>query len=606
MKKVTFGWLAGPLLCLMILAFFIGIERAGVRYEYQLTRMAWLPSDFSAEKEAEEAAESVILYDSGWSESIDYKNAISFVLSSMRIPHDITDAAKDDFPDLTRYKTLVIAFNNLDIISSSIFDLNDWVESGGRVLFAVIPDITTTMNMIYPKLGIQYGKFMYNSETPLVFKTNLLPGAKDMEFGSEAMCGSSVALRVTDSCTVHIATCDEKQVPLLWECSYGKGKFVVNNNDLMKEKNSRGIVCAAYSLLEDICVYPVMNFSLFFIDDFPAPIPEGTHDVIYKHYGRNIENFYKNIWWPDMLLFSKKYGLRYTGMLVETYNDNVTGPFTADHDLESFRYFGGMLMKYGGEIGLHGYNHMPLCLESFNYKGIYDYNKWPEAEQMAQSVNELIRFGTELFPENEFVTYVPPSNILSNEGREMITERFPQIKVISCYYYVHDLDSNEEFSVSDGGVINLPRTVSGYELTPYMRWCLVNELGFHYTNSHFLHPDDVLDDERGAQKGWRYLRDQFEKQIVWLDRNAPGLRKLTAKQGGAALERYDKLSVHKQVHENRITLTLSGFYDEAWLMLRLNTGKLNGVEGAGITNICDNLYLIHAKQPVVTIFTKEE
>lgn len=606
MKKVSFGWLAGPLLCFIMLALFIGIERAGIRYEYQLSHLTWLPLDNSAEKDVEEAAECVILYDSGWNESLDYENAISFVLSSMRIPHDIVDAANEDFPDLTRYKTLVIAFNNLDIISSSIFSLNAWVESGGRVLFAVIPDITATMNMIYPKLGIQYGEFSYYKEASPSFNTNLLPGAKGMEFNGEVICGSSMVLRVTDRCTVHIATCDEKQIPLLWECSYGKGKFVVNNNDLMKEKGSRGIVCAAYSLLEDICVYPVMNFSLFFIDDFPAPVPEGTHDVIYKEYGYNIDNFYKNIWWPDMLQFSKEHGLKYTGMMVETYNDNVTGPFTSEYNLESFRYFGGLLIKSGGEIGLHGYNHMPLCLESFDYKGIYNYNKWPGTEQMAQSINELIRFGTELFPENEFVTYVSPSNILSDEGREMINERFPQIKVISCYYYVHDLDSNEEFSVNDEGVINLPRTISGYELTPYMRWCLVNELGFHYINSHFLHPDDVLDDDRGAQKGWRYLKDQFEKQVAWLDKNAPGLRKLTAKNGAAAVERYDRLSVNRQYREDGITLTLSGFYDEAWLMLRVNTGTLNGMEGGSITNVCDNLYLIHAKQPVVTIFTKEE
>ena len=352
MKKVSFGWLAGPLLCFIMLAFFIGIERAGIRYEYQLSHLTWIPLDNSAEKDVEEAAECAILYDSGWNESLDHKNAISYVLRSMRIPHDIVDAANEDFPNLTRYKTLVIAFNNLDIISSSILNLSDWVESGGRVLFAVIPDITATMNMIYPKLGIQYGKFSYYKEAPLSFKTNLLPGTKDMEFNGEVTCGSSMVLRVADHCTVHITTCDEKQIPLLWECSYGKGKFVVNNNDLMKEKGSRGIVCAAYSLLEDICIYPVMNFSLFFIDDFPAPIPEGTHDVIYKECGYNIENFFKNIWWPDMLQFSKEHGLKYTGMVVETYNDNVTGPFTAEYKLESYRYCGGLLLKNGGAIGL--------------------------------------------------------------------------------------------------------------------------------------------------------------------------------------------------------------------------------------------------------------
>ena len=91
----------------------------------------------------------------------------------------------------------------------------------------------------------------------------------------------------------------------------------------------------------------------------------------------------------------------------------------------------------------------------------------------------------------------------------MITERFPQIKVISGHYYESELMCGDEFSVSEGGVISLPRTVSGYELDSYMRWCMLNELGFHYVNSHFLHPDDVLDDERGAQKGWQVLINEF-------------------------------------------------------------------------------------------------
>ena len=62
MKKVTFGWLTGPLFCLVLLALFIGIERAGVRYEYQLSHLDWMPSDFAAEKGLEEAAEGLILY----------------------------------------------------------------------------------------------------------------------------------------------------------------------------------------------------------------------------------------------------------------------------------------------------------------------------------------------------------------------------------------------------------------------------------------------------------------------------------------------------------------------------------------------------------------
>ena len=72
------------------------------------------------------------------------------------------------------------------------------------------------------------------------------------------------------------------------------------------------------------------------------------------------------------------------------------------------------------------------------------------------------------------------------------------------------------------------------------------------------------------------------------------------------MERYDRLSVHEQVHEDGITLALSGFYDEAWLMLRQNSGTLKEMEGGSIMQVCDSLYLIHANQQKVTIFTEED
>ena len=64
-----------------------------------------------------------------------------------------------------------------------------------------------------------------------------------------------------------------------------------------------------------------------------------------------------------------------------------------------------------------------------------------------------------------------------------------------------------------------------------MRWVAINELRLHYVNSHFVHPDDVLDKERGAEKGWVYLRDQFEEYLMWIHLAAPGIRNLTASEG---------------------------------------------------------------------------
>ncbi|MFR2063318.1 MAG: DUF2194 domain-containing protein [Streptococcus sp.] len=55
--------------------------------------------------------------------------------------------------------------------------------------------------------------------------------------------------------------------------SYGKGKFVVDNLGIY-ERNVR-IYAASYSLLTEATVYPVINGSTYYIDDFPSPVPAG-------------------------------------------------------------------------------------------------------------------------------------------------------------------------------------------------------------------------------------------------------------------------------------------------------------------------------------------
>ena len=71
-----------------------------------------------------------------------------------------------------------------------------------------------------------------------------------------------------------LKTTDDSHTPLIWEKSYGKGKFVVDNLGIY-ERNVRGIYAASYSLLTEVTVYPVINGSTYYIDDFPSPVPAG-------------------------------------------------------------------------------------------------------------------------------------------------------------------------------------------------------------------------------------------------------------------------------------------------------------------------------------------
>lgn len=225
-----------------------------------------------------------------------------------------------------------------------------------------------------------------------------------------------------------MTTADKAKVPLVWTYNLGYGRCVVDNFGLYV-KAMRGFYSASYSLLGDVGVYPVINSSSFTLDDFPSPVPNGNAEYITRDYQMSVSDFYINIWWPNMVKLADKYGLKYTGVVIENYENDTSGQVERQADTSRFTYFGNMLLQMGGEIGYHGYNHQPYSLSNVDYGDAFEYHVWPDTKAVANSLNELIDFTDNLFPTVEKSVYVPPSNILSPEARKFVAGKYPQIKV---------------------------------------------------------------------------------------------------------------------------------------------------------------------------------
>lgn len=609
-SRAGFLWMILPLGVFVFLAFALFVERSGISYQVQGASLHFLePRDASSENietTDSEAAECLILYDSSKKAGLSTFETIIDTLDSMRIEYDALDVSSAQQFDLQKYQTVVVTFIDLDQISQNINDILGWVESGGRVLFSIRPDPSGTYFAMYRKMGIQSNGEDFVSAKGVKFVSDLLPGADGESLGMDFLHHTLLPVQLEDESRVHLVTADQKELPLLWENDYGEGRFVVIQTDQFNTKDSRGIIGAAYSLLKDVTVYPVINSSTYFIDDFPGPIPEGDNEIIRRQFGRDIEGFYVNNWWPDMQTFARKFGLKYTGMMVETYNDKVKPPFDQEGEIDRYTYFGSLLLAGGGEIGLHGYNHIPFCPQDVYEDSIISYPGWSSTEAMQASLEELHRFGQALFPEHPFTTYVPPSNLLCEEARQWLPNLLPDLRVVASVYLTDENNPAyvQEFIEADDGIIEFPRTISGYMLEDYMWWVAINELGLHYVNSHFVHPDDVLDKERGAEKGWAYLRDQFEKYLMWIHLAAPGIRNQTASEGAMAVQRFYRLEVDAGFKGEIYSISLDNFYDEAWLMMRSSLTP-ETIDGGEITKIAENLYLLKANQPEIQIKFEE-
>lgn len=381
--------------------------------------------------------------------------------------------------------------------------------------------------------------------------------------------------------------------------------MVVMNHGIA-EKSSRGLSCAAYSLLEDTCVYPVINASSFFLDDFPSPVPMGDATYIRQYYNRDISSFYSNIWWPDMLQLCDTYGVKYTGVIIEDYNEKVDGVITRQTDQERFNHFGAMLLNAGGEIGIHGYNHQPLCFSGFDFMDKVDYDTWVSEEAAIQALDEVFDYTESLFPENNIQVYVPPSNILSDEGRQLLIEKYPQLKALCSLYLEGEIEYSQEFEISEDGIVELPRVISGCILEEYDYWAAINALNLYYVNTHFMHPDDTLDVDRGADMGWGQMYENLSNYMEWLYSSATNIRNLTASDAAAAVERFDVCSVEKTETKNGFDLRLGGFWDETYLMIRCNGEKPAEVTGGTIEHISGGYWLLRATSANVSVVMEAE
>ena len=364
-------------------------------------------------------------------------------------------------------------------------------------------------------------------------------------------------------------------------------------------------------MLGEVCAWPVINGAAYYLDDFPAPVPSGEGKYIEEDYVLNIGDFYSQIWWNDISSLSEKYGLRYTGMVIEEYSDQVEGPFVNISGSQRFMYFGNSLLDLGGEIGYHGYNHMPLCLDGFDYEGEYDaYETWGSYGDMKESLEELRSFCEGLYPDEEFQVYVPPSNILSEDGRRLLLEDFPEIRAVASLYLGSGAAYEQEYEVAEDGMVETPRVISGYILDDYMRLSAMSELNMHYASSHFQHPDDVLDGDRGASLGWEEMYQRLCEYVEWVDSSAPSIRYLTGSEMAGAVQRFYYVDVDRELTEEGLTLTLSNFQDEAWFLARFNDWEPDVSEGAvsggAIEHLQGNLYLIKAEEAEVMVKKKVE
>lgn len=383
---------------------------------------------------------------------------------------------------------VILATGRLGAIAA-MHDVLDYVAGGGTAVLLQHPDPQEEIpEDVCKAFGIR--GIGGNIDVPGVrFLTNFVIGLQDTSFEN----GTDYATEASDLALTEDVELDAESVtgvPLLWGHAFGDGHIYGYNGTERADKTNGGLLAAMIAHCGEDSIYPVVGIKLFFIDDFPAPSPDGDFSRIYEETGRSTADFYREEWWPWMLENAKHYDLKYTGSIIEVYGAQVKGPF---HDLpgrsarDNVIIYGRELLRAGGELGLHGYNHQSLAPAGYG-EDVHGYVPWESEQDMIEATQELYRYVKNLYPDYEFRVYVPPFNVLSPEGYDAVKKAVPTIKIMSSLYDgpVASHAFYQEFQRNEDGSYEIPRISAGHMPDSITRWSvysLINHLGIF---SHFL------------------------------------------------------------------------------------------------------------------------
>jgi len=563
------------------------------------------PKDGSTEISSEQKA--LVLYSVGdeYSEKL-MKNIIKGC-DWMKIKTVALDANRSDTVSFFEYDMVILASQYLEKeMQQDLSRLYNYVEEGGKVFWATVQDeLGMGFNAVYRKLGIlDYGD--YKTITDYSFIRDLIPGSKGMNFAGADFEDVAISYMLEGSCKVYVETKDQ-HLPLVWSFDYGKGRSVCCNITALAGDFHTGMLTGCIMALQEEFLYPVLNTKAVFIDDFPSMQYNSSSDVIKQDYNRTVKEFYRDIWWPDMQSAAKKYNIKYTGLFMATYNDYVDPELFEYERDEMEQYYGNSLLKNGFEMGAHGYNHQSLTLEGGTPKEM-GYNAWGSIADMNASLDKLLEITKELFGDVKLQSYVPPSNYLSKEGRMAIVESLPDLKVISGVYTNEEEEGDvyvQEYKIAGDGIAEFPRVTAGMLKSDYDDFSMISAAGAYGVFSHFIHPDDILDEERGAGLTWQVLLNNFCEKIDTLNKRYNDMRALTAIEAADALKIAYYAEVDYTIVDNLLSGKIYNYYGDGYFYLKSECKPQAASEGCTVTPL-NNLYegefyLVHVTSPEFTI-----
>jgi len=528
-----------------------------------------------------------------------------------KISYDVNSLNKLKKGEVYNYESIIITTNNYKNLRKDIYEeIENYVNNGGNLTILV----NSYFNPFNKLAGIEKLKG-YLKGTGFKFNKNIFPGIYETKMiGEEGENIINSLLDIDLEKDVEIIAETSEGYPMIFQREVGEGRVVYANSTFFEDRSTNGILIQLISFGNNIFLQNIVNSKMVDIDDFPTPLPYGNNKSIYSKYGISTRRFFREIWWSDMKKIALDKNLIYTGYTIETYDDITDAKLFNDLDETTIQdkiYFGRELLALNGEIGIHGYNHQPLGLsEELNHN--YNYKDWKTEEDMAKGIIRTRENLKEMYSGLEPKIYVPPSNMIGVTGKKVLRENLPSLEVLSGLYSAGEekgvLITHIGWDKDEPTLYDFPRFSSGVAYKNTTMLNIYKGIALYGIVHHFLHPDDLLDVDRGEEKSWEELKKEFSLYFENVNGKFGFLRAQTAYNGYTETLKLEKLKVHTFKKEKAIDIYFEEFPGITYHYFRLKDKKVKEVIGGSVQLISfdedSTLYLLEANKNKISIILK--
>ncbi|NOZ01769.1 MAG: DUF2194 domain-containing protein [Deltaproteobacteria bacterium] len=410
--------------------------------------------------------------------------------------------------------------------------LRNHARKGGRVL-AVLPirdpSVASVIwgRQVEPVPGKAKG---------IRFHKGAFPGIAGLEVEAESVGFSGLRAVTGPDCRVlaeSLATKGNTAVPLWWRCTMGKGSITALNAYEFADRAFLGFVVQSVLNAEGSWAMPVLAAAVEFVDDCPLPMT----GRFLKPMGKKDTEFYSDDFFGMVLKAVDGIGIRPVFMAVFSYDDRVAPPFDELYPGQVgsvSRELARRIVEHDLLAGLHGMNHLSPAITGGVSK------TFPDRESISREFSRARKEFYEVFgKENRPTVYVPPNDYIDKDGKLALTLSVPEVRVIASVFSGSEVETQQDFARDQDlqWITTFPRTWAGYTLKGEALLGMLNGVFVLSVNSHFIHPDDVLDPERSGGRSWKELESGYLDGLREVRRRFPFLREMSVLEAAEELNR---------------------------------------------------------------------